>query len=57
VAARKEDKMTLQRWLYLASRTAGDVNAAKRGTLPKRLVRRTVTRSLLRPYNQAWRRF
>jgi len=48
--------MTLQRWLYLASRTVGDYDALKRGTLPKRLARRTVTRQLLRPYNQAWRR-
>ncbi len=48
--------MSLRRLLYLSSRTMGDYDALKRGTLPKRLARRTVTRSLLRPYNQAWRR-
>lgn len=48
--------MTAQRFFYLLSRSLGDVNAAKRGTLPKRLVRRSVTHSLLRPYNRAWRR-
>ncbi len=47
--------MSLQRSLYLASRLAGDYNAAKRGTLLKRVVRRNVTRTLLRPYNRMWR--
>jgi len=48
--------MSIRRLLYLTSRSMGDYQALKRGTLPKRLARRTVTRSLLRPYNQAWRR-
>ncbi len=47
--------MNAQRWLYLASRAVGDVNAAKRGTLPKRLVRRQVTKRVLKPYNRLWR--
>jgi len=36
------------RWLHLASRTVGDVDAARRGRLPKRLVRRAITRNVLR---------
>ncbi|MGH3627890.1 MAG: hypothetical protein ACRDRL_10685 [Sciscionella sp.] len=38
----------LQRDSHLVSRTAGDLSAAQRGTLAKRLVRRRLTRSLFR---------
>jgi hypothetical protein len=38
----------VQRASYLLSRTAGDTRAAQRGTLGKRLVRRTVTRNVFR---------
>lgn len=38
----------LRRDSYLLSRTLGDVQAAKRGTLAKRLVRRSLTRALFR---------
>lgn len=34
----------LQRTLYLASRLTGDISAARRGRLGRRLVRRAVTR-------------
>lgn len=34
----------IQRTSYLKSRTAGDLDAARRGKLGKRLVRRSVTR-------------
>lgn len=34
----------IQRTSYLMSRTAGDVDAVRRGKLGKRLVRRSVTR-------------
>lgn len=37
----------LQRELYLASRTAGDVNALQRGRLGKRLVKRVVHRKMI----------
>jgi len=37
-----------RRTLYKTQRAMGDGQAAKRGTLPKRLVRRSVTRSLFR---------
>jgi hypothetical protein len=40
--------MKLQRALYLAQRTMGDVEAAKRGRLPARLVRRSLWRTLFR---------
>lgn len=39
--------MNLQRALYLASRTAGDVNAAKRGRLADRLAKRAYHRTLI----------
>ena len=45
----------LQRALYLAQRSTGDVRAAQRGRLAKRVVRRQVTRRLMRPYNRLWR--
>jgi hypothetical protein len=35
----------VQRASYLISRAAGDTRAAQRGTLGKRVVRRTVTRN------------
>jgi hypothetical protein len=43
---------------YLLSRTLGDVNAAKRGpsVLAKRLVRRSLTRSLFRALGNGGRR-
>ena len=46
---------TLRRVLHLAARTLGDVNAAKRGRLHKRLVHRHVTRRALRPWNRIFR--
>lgn len=45
----------LQRTSYRLSRFSGDVSAAQRGTLGKRLVRRRVTRTVLRPYGKLWR--
>lgn len=47
--------MTLQKALYLASRFLGDANAAQRGTLGKRLIRRQTTRVLGREYDRLWR--
>lgn len=46
---------SVQRASYLLSRSTGDVRAAKRGTLGKRLVRRQVTRKLGRSYNKLWK--
>lgn len=43
----------LQRDLYLASRTVGDLDAAQRGRLGKRLVRRQVTRRVVGPLMSA----
>jgi hypothetical protein len=37
----------LRRDLYLAQRTIGDYQAAQRGTLTKRVVRRSLTRAIL----------
>lgn len=37
----------LQRDLYLASRTLGDVDAAQRGRLPQRLIKRVVHRKII----------
>jgi hypothetical protein len=45
----------MQRDSYKLSRFSGDVNAAERGTLVKRLVRRQVTRKLGRGYGKLWR--
>lgn len=45
--------MNLQRDLYLASRTVGDLNAAKRGTLLRRLVLRSYHRTLIRGLRRA----
>ena len=45
----------LQRDSYKLSRVSGDVSAAQRGVLGKRLVRRKVTRKLGRRYNRLWR--
>jgi hypothetical protein len=39
-----------QRTSYRTSRLLGDLSAASRGTLPKRLVRRSVTRSIFRAF-------
>jgi len=38
----------IRRDLYLTQRTMGDVSAARRGRLGKRLVRRSLTRSIFR---------
>lgn len=35
---------TVRRWLYLAGRVLGDVNAVRRGTIGKRLARRLLGR-------------
>jgi len=38
----------LRRSLYVGQRTIGDYQALKRGRLPQRLIRRSVSRSLMR---------
>lgn len=38
----------ISRDAHLVSRTAGDISAARRGVLGKRLVRRAVTRAVMR---------
>jgi hypothetical protein len=38
----------IRRGLYLSQRSLGDLQAARRGTLGKRLARRYVTRTLMR---------
>jgi hypothetical protein len=38
----------IRRSLYLSQRTIGDYQAARRGTLSRRLARRYVTRTLMR---------
>jgi hypothetical protein len=38
----------IRRSLYVSQRTIGDYQAARRGTLGKRLARRTITRTLMR---------
>lgn len=45
----------MQRDSYRLSRLSGDINAAEKGTLAKRLVRRKVTRVLGRPYGRLWK--
>jgi hypothetical protein len=40
--------MGLQRTLYLMARTVGDINAAKKGRLGRRLVRRQENRLIWR---------
>lgn len=45
----------LQRDSYKLSRLSGDINAAQKNRLAKRLVRRQVTRRLGRSYNKIWR--
>jgi hypothetical protein len=42
----------LRRSLYIGQRTIGDYQALQRGRLPQRLIRRPVTRSLMR---ELWR--
>jgi hypothetical protein len=39
---------SVRRGLYFTQRFMGDVSAARRGTLGKRLVRRSLTRTLFR---------
>lgn len=38
---------SVRRNLYLTQRTMGDIQAARRGTLPRRVVRRLVTRRIM----------
>lgn len=38
----------LRRDLYISQRTIGDLQALSRGRLPQRLIRRRVTRSLMK---------
>lgn len=38
----------MRRYLYFTQRTLGDAQAAQRGTLAKRVVRRKITRSVFR---------
>jgi hypothetical protein len=47
---------SVRRGLYLAQRGIGTAQAAQRGpkALSKRLVRRSVTRQLMRPYGKLW---
>lgn len=40
--------MTLTKWLYIVSRSLGDVKAAQRGRLPQRLIRRQERRLVFR---------
>lgn len=47
----------LQRSSYKVSRFSGDVSAAQRGRLAKRVVRRKVTRNLGRSYGKLWKMF
>lgn len=48
-AKRKRDPIEqLRRDSYFLSRTLGDYQAAKRGRLAKRLIRRSLTRTLFR---------
>lgn len=42
-----------RRNFYLAQRTMGDISAAQRGTLGKRLIRRQATRSVWGPLLRA----
>jgi hypothetical protein len=42
------DLEEIRRGLYLGQRTIGDYHAARRGTLGRRLARRTITRTLMR---------
>ena len=44
----QHDLEQIRRSLYLGQRTIGDYQAARRGTLGKRLARRTITRTLMR---------
>ena len=39
-----------RRTMYLTQRLMGDVSAVKRGRLPKRLLRRSLTRSMFRAF-------
>lgn len=49
---RKRDPVEqVRRDSYFLSRTLGDLDAAKRGRLAKRLVRRSLTRSLFRGWH------
>jgi hypothetical protein len=43
----------LQRDLYFTQRTMGDISAASRGTLGRRLIRRKATRSIWGPLLRA----
>jgi hypothetical protein len=44
-----------RRSLYLLQRSIGDVQVAQRGKLPKRLIRRAVTRKALIPWGKLWK--
>ena len=46
--ARRSGLASTRRGLYLAQRTLGDLDAARRGRLPVRLVRRGLTRAIMR---------
>ncbi len=47
---RRDPLRQVQRASYLTSRGLGDFRAAKRGTLPKRVARRSLTRALFRAF-------
>ena len=44
----RHDLESVRRGLYLGARTIGDIKAAQRGRLIRRVVRRRVTRTLMR---------
>jgi hypothetical protein len=48
MTGKKRGLAAVERNLYLASRTAGDLNALKRGRLTRRVARRYERRTLLR---------
>jgi len=48
MSKRRSTYTQVQRSMYKTQRTMGDGRALMRGTLPKRLIRRSVTRSLFR---------
>ncbi len=44
----RSDAESLRRSLYVSQRAIGDYQALRRGRLPQRIIRRKVTRSLMR---------
>jgi hypothetical protein len=48
----RSEREELHRSVYIGQRTIGDYQALRRGRLPQRLIRRSVTRGLMRAF---WR--